>query len=364
MKKVPSGKGFLIRRSAGEEHTQLYLTDAEGKVLKQAVVQNTELPEVVVVDGFLEKNPNFIATHGDLVTAFIKKGNPFVNIIKKNVDTKSIDEKGQPIYIIDDDKVRNAFHRLYSQDTKFPIAINASIGYFGQYESKASYKDLLEFLGRHFKVKEQELRLREKIINERKIPIYQSAGHKGHKNPENGKINCNLESTVPNTCVVGGVEANSNELHLVNSSVEYITHTAPFEYKVSYNEKGINITGGDPSVAGVNFTYAQMGLKTPEEIRAYQSGLPSIIKGNSFATPYELARKTLGEIPKFISEHANKVPPLPKALLEQAKRLGILEQSGDCSLATKFKPRKHGESLSVNPVKHYYDWFLNENGGG
>jgi hypothetical protein len=221
VKKVPYRKGFLIRRpaGAGEEHTQLYLTDAEDKVLEKAVVQNLELPEVVVVDGFLEKNPNFIATHGDLVTTFIKKGNPFVRISKKNVDTKSIDEKGQPIYIIDDDKVRNAFHRLYSQDTKFPIAINASTGYLGQYESKASYKDLLESLGRHFKVKEQELRLREKIINERKIPIYQSAGHKGHKDPENGKINCNLESTVPNTCVVGGVEANSNELHLVNSSV-------------------------------------------------------------------------------------------------------------------------------------------------
>jgi hypothetical protein len=107
---------------------------------------------------------------------------------------------------------------------------------------------------------------------------------------------------------------------------------------VSYNEKGINITGGDPSVAGVNFTYKQLGLNTPEEIEAYQRRVPSIIKGNSFATPYVLAQKTLEEIPKFISEHANKVPPLPKALLEQAKRLGILEPSGDCSLATTFKP--------------------------
>jgi hypothetical protein len=112
VKKVPYGKGFLIRRPAGEEHTELLWTNTEGKVLKKAVVQNTELPEVVVVDGFLEKILNFIVTHGDLVTTFIREGNPFVKILKKNIQIESLDEKGNIIYRLPLEKALNAFQNI------------------------------------------------------------------------------------------------------------------------------------------------------------------------------------------------------------------------------------------------------------
>jgi hypothetical protein len=215
---------------------------------------------------------------------------------------------------------------------KPPIAINSSLGTWDAYVWKPTYEEVLK----EIPFRRDELELRQKLI-EQKIPIYQSAGNEGVKDKD-GNFAWNIYASVPKTHVVGGTKRGSQELHPATSSVEFITDTAPFEYKVSYNEKGINLTGGDPDVDGVNFTYAQLGLKTPEAIRAYQNGLPPIIQGNSCATPYVLARKTLREILKFISEHANKVPPLPKALLEQAKRLGMLNRLEELGFLVKPKP--------------------------
>jgi hypothetical protein len=316
---------FLIRRPAGKDHTQLYFTNIEGDVLKQAVVRNDQLPEVVVVDSFLEKSPQFIATHGDLVVAFIKRFNPFVKILKKNVEIKSVDEEGKTIYRLPNSKgvkvLQNIYKKTQRPGAKHPIALNSSVGAVGYYDKKPSYDEVLSLC---HPLQRTQLKLRHKLIEEG-VPIYQAAGNQAAKN-EDGTWMFKLEATVPKTYVVGGTKRGSQELHPDTSSVEYLTHTAPFEYKVSFNETGINTTGGNTDIDGVDFTYAQLSLNTSEAIQIYQGHLPSLIEGTSLATPFVLAQETLREIPQFISEHANKLPLLPKALLEQAKRLGVLDR--------------------------------------
>jgi hypothetical protein len=96
-----------------------------------------------------------------------------------------------------------------------------------------------------------------------------------------------------------------------------------YEYKVSANDQGINLTGGNIDTDGPDILFEELGM-TREQYKAFIPTLPLIIRGSSGASPKSLAKAFCIKTATAVQANEGKLPRgLEPEFHQRLKTLGI-----------------------------------------
>jgi hypothetical protein len=154
-------------------------------------------------------------------------------------------------------------------------------------------------------------------IFQKPVDFYQAIGNEGFEEKSSpGFYLLSRNIAMNHGYRVGGTQADGRLHPEVNSAI-FVNKTAPYSYKITSSEEGINITGGD----GVDFRRKEIDT---DDYATYLTDLPEEIAGTSFASPTALAKDWLPKVADAVRKNEGKLPnQVPENLLKTMKTLGI-----------------------------------------
>ena len=150
-----------------------------------------------------------------------------------------------------------------------------------------------------------------------KVSLYKGSGNFGLDESKNEGYHLVSPDVASHDGYVVGGTLPDGTLHPETNGGILVNKTAPYSFNVTHSEEGINITGGDPKVDGIDISPEDMGKSLFYYNAIIRSNLPEEISGTSFSSPTTLSLDWLPVIAETVRKNEGKLPnQLPPKLLK------------------------------------------------